>query len=69
MRLVKTCITTHFLKMDRCDGSCNNLIILMVFHKCNVINVICVPYKTEDINLHVFNMTTRLNKSKAKHVM
>lgn len=55
--------------MDRCDGSCNNLIILMVFHKCNVINVICVPYKTEDINLHVFNMTTRINKSKAKHVM
>ena len=50
------------VKLDRCVGSCNTL--------NGVSNKVCVPNKTEDLNLRVFNMITGINESKtlAKHI-
>ena len=50
------------VKVDRCVGSRNTLNDLSY-------NV-CVPNKTKDLNLSVFNVITRVNKSKtlAKHI-
>ena len=42
------------VKLDKCVGSCNTLNDLC--HK------VCVPNKTEDLNIHVFNMATEKNK-------
>ena len=49
------------VKLDRCVGSCNALNDLS--------NKVCVPNKTGDLNLSVFNMITGINESKtfAKH--
>ena len=44
------------VKLDRCVGSCNTLNDLS--------NKVCVPNKTEDLNLSVFNMTAGKNKTK-----
>ena len=44
------------VKLDRCFGSCNTLNDLS--------NNVCVPNKTGDLNIHVFNMITRENESK-----
>ena len=44
------------VKLGRCVGSCNTLNDLS--------NKICVPNKTEDLNLSVFNMTMGINESK-----
>ena len=44
------------VKLDRCVGSCNTLNDLS--------NKVCVPSKTEDLNLSVFNMITGKNESK-----
>ena len=44
------------VKLDRCVGSWNTLNILPY--------KLCVPNETEYINLRVFNMITRINKSK-----
>ena len=44
------------VKLDRCVGSCNTLNDLS--------NKVCVPNKTEDLNLSVFNMITGKNESK-----
>ena len=44
------------IKLHRCVGSCNTLNDLS--------DKICVPNKTEDLNLSVFNMITRINESK-----
>ena len=41
------------VKLDTCVGSCNTLNDLS--------NKVCVPYKTEDLNLSVFNMITGIN--------
>ena len=41
---------------DRCFGSCNTLNDLS--------NKVCVPNKTQDLNLRVFNMITGINGSK-----
>ena len=41
------------VKLDKCAGSCNTLNDLS--------NRIYVPNKTEDLNIHVFNMITRKN--------
>ena len=51
------------VKLDRCFGSCNALNDLS--------NKVCVPNKTADLNLNVFNMITGINESKTltKHVM
>ena len=50
------------VKLDRCVGSCNNLIDLS--------NKVCLPNRTEDLNLSVFNMIAGINESKAlkKHI-
>ena len=44
------------VKLDRCVGSCNTLNDLS--------NKIWVPNKTEDLNLSMFSMVTRINESK-----
>ena len=41
------------VKLDRCVGGCNTLNDLS--------NKVCVPNKTEDLNLSVFNMITGIN--------
>ena len=50
------------VKLDRCVGSCNTLNDLS--------NKVCVPNKTEDLNLSMFNMITGINESKTltKHI-
>ena len=50
------------VKLDRCVGSCNALNDLS--------NKVCVPNKTEDLNLSMFNMITVINESKTltKHI-
>ena len=50
------------VKLDRCAGGCNILNDLS--------NKVCVPYKTDDLNLSVFNMFTGINESKVlkKHI-
>ena len=45
------------VKLDRFVGICNTLNDLS--------NKVCVPNKTEDLNLSVFNMITGINESKA----
>ena len=44
------------VKLDKCIGSCNTLNDLS--------NKACVPNKTEDLYLSVFNIVTRINESK-----
>ena len=44
------------VKLDRCVGSCNTLNDLS--------NKVCIPNKTEDLNLSAFYMITGINKSK-----
>ena len=50
------------VKLDRCVGSCNTLNDLS--------NKVCIPNKTENLNLSVFNMITGINASKTltKHI-
>ena len=50
------------VKLDRCVGSCDTLKYLS--------NKVCIPSKTEDLNLSVFNMITGINESKTltKHI-
>ena len=43
-------------KLSRCVGSCNTLKPLS--------NKVCIPNKTEDLNLSVFNIITGINESK-----
>ena len=45
------------VKLDRYVGSCKFL--------NDLCNKVCIPNKTEDLNLSVFNMITRINESKA----
>ena len=49
-------------KLDRCVGSCNTV--------NNLSNKVSVPNKTEDLNLSMLNMITRINESKklTKHI-
>ena len=49
-------------KLDRFVGSCNALNDLS--------NKVCIPNKTEDLNLSLFNMIKGINESKtlAKHM-
>ena len=44
------------VKLDRCVGGCNTLNDLS--------NKVCIPNKTEDLNLSVFNMIIAINESK-----
>ena len=50
------------VNLDRCMGICNTL--------NDLFNKVCVPNKTEDLNLSVFNMATGTNESKilTKHI-
>ena len=50
------------VKLDKFIGSCNTLNDLS--------NKVCLPNKTEDLNLNVFNMITGINESKTliKHL-
>ena len=50
------------VKLDRFVGSCNTINDLS--------NKVCIPNKTEDLNLSVFNMITGINESKplTKHI-
>ena len=50
------------VKLDRCVGSCINFNDF--FHK------VCVPDKTEDLNLSILKMITEINglKTLAKHI-
>ena len=50
------------VKLDRCFGSCNTINDLS--------NKICIPSKTEDLNLGFYNLITGINKSKTltKHI-
>ena len=50
------------VKLDRCVGSCNTL--------NDLCNKVCVPNKTEYLNLSVFNLITGINESKTvtKHI-
>ena len=50
---------THYplaVKFDKCVGICNTLNDLS--------NRVCVPNKTKDLKIHVFNRITRKNESK-----
>ena len=47
---------SFLVELDRCVGSCNTPIYLT--------NKVCIPNKTEDLNLIVFNMNTGINESK-----
>ena len=51
------------VKLDECVGSSNNLQDLS--------NEVCVPNKTEDLNIIIFNMITGVNESKTliKHIL
>ena len=44
------------VKLDTCVGTCNTLYDLS--------NEVCVPNKTEDLNLSMINMITGINESK-----
>ena len=44
------------VKLDRCVGSCNTL--------NDLFSKVCIPSKTEDLNLSIFNMITGINESK-----
>ena len=43
------------VKLDRCVGSCNT--------PNGLSHNVCVPNKTEDLNIHIFNMITSKNES------
>ena len=44
------------VKLDRCVGSCSTINDLS--------NKVCIPNKTEDLNLSVFNLISGINESK-----
>ena len=50
------------VKLDRCVRSCNTL--------NNLSNKVCIPNRTEDLNLSVFNMIKEINELKTltKHI-
>ena len=62
MNIVKNFTTIQFLvKLERYAGSCNTINDLS--------NKACVPNKSEDLNLNVFNMIAGINESEtSKHI-
>ena len=50
------------INLDRCAGSCNTIDDLS--------NKVCVPNKTEDLNLNMFNIIAGINELKTltKHI-
>ena len=56
MNIVIKSITIHLqVDLDRCVGNCN-------IHN-DLSNRVCVPNKTEDLNLSILNIITVINKS------
>ena len=53
----RLCYYSFAVDLDKCVESCN------AFN--DVSNRVCVPNKTEDFNIHDFNMITRINESKS----
>ena len=53
---------TFTVELDRCFGSCNTINDLS--------NKVCIPNKTGDLNLSIFNMVVGINQSKTltKHI-
>ena len=49
-----------YYKLDRCVGSCHTL--------NGLFNKVCIPNKTEDLNLSVFNMITVINETLTTHI-
>ena len=45
-----------YSKLDKSVGSCNTL--------SDLYDKVCIPNKTEDLNLSIFNMIPGINKSK-----
>ena len=62
LNLDELCYYPFIISMSRCNESCNTAE--------DPFGRICVPNKIEDVNLKVFNIIKKLNKSKAvaKHV-
>ena len=62
MNTVKNFTTIYLVKLGRCVRSCNTLNDLS--------NKVCVPNKTEDLNLSDFNIITGIHESKTltKHI-
>ena len=62
MNTVKNCTYYPYTKLDRCVRSCNTLNDLSY--------KVCVPNKTENLNLSGFNMITGINEWKIlrKHI-
>ena len=57
MNSLKDYVTIYLpVILNRCVGSCNTLNDLS--------NKVCVPNKTEDLDLSVFNMITEINDPK-----
>ena len=56
------CCYPFVVNLDWCVGSCNTF--------SDLSKRVCVPNKTEDLNLHIFNMITWINESKilVKHI-
>ena len=56
------CYYPFLVNLDKCNASCNTL--------DDTSGRILVPNKTENVNLRVFNMITRINESKTstKHI-
>ena len=50
------------VSLDKCNGSCNTLAGL--YSRNTPSSGTCVPNKTEDANLKIFNMITEINESK-----
>ena len=46
----------YMVSLDRCNGTCNTL------HDLS--DKSCVPDKSQDVNVKVFNLTTRICESK-----
>ena len=57
-----SCHSPFMLGLDRCNGSCNT--------PDHLSTRICVPNKTEDLNLNVFNVAIRISQLKTlmKHI-
>ena len=49
-------LKNYAVNLGRCMGSCNTL--------NDLFNEVCVPNKTGNLNLSVFNMTAQINESK-----
>ena len=57
MNIITACVAIHLLvKLERCNGSCSTLNVPS--------DKMCVPNKTEDTSLSVFNMITGINEQK-----